>query len=87
METNSQTDRFENKPPKGKSVCVGGINQEFEINMCILCTCMLSHFSHVELCDPMDCSLTGSSVHRILQPRILEEVAMTPSEDLPGPGI
>ena len=51
---------------RGK-VCVwGGINQEFEINMCILCACMLSHFSHVELCDPMDCSLTGSSVHRIL---------------------
>ena len=24
METNSQTDRFENKPPKGKSVCVWG---------------------------------------------------------------
>ena len=24
METNSQTDRFENKPQKGKSVCVGG---------------------------------------------------------------
>ena len=24
------------------------------------------------LCDPMDCSLPGSSVHRILQARILE---------------
>ena len=28
------------------------------------------------LCDPMDCSLTGSSVHGILQARILEWVAM-----------
>ena len=30
------------------------------------------------LCDPMDCSLTGSSVHGILQVRILEWVS-TPS--------
>ena len=30
------------------------------------------------LCDPMDCSLPGSSVHGILQARILEWVA-TPS--------
>ena len=28
------------------------------------------------LCDPMDCSLLGSSVHGILQARILEWVAM-----------
>ena len=28
------------------------------------------------LCDPMDCSPPGSSVHRILQARILKWVAM-----------
>ena len=28
--------------------------------------------SHVELCDPMDCRLPGSSVHGISQVRILE---------------
>ena len=28
---------------------------------------MLSRFSHVRLCDPMDSSPPGSSVHRILQ--------------------
>ena len=28
------------------------------------------------LCDPMDCSLPGSSVHGILQARVLEWVAM-----------
>ena len=34
-------------------------------------------FSHVQLfCDPMDCSPPGSSVHGILQARILEWVAM-----------
>ena len=29
------------------------------------------------LCHPMDCSMPGSSVHRILQARILEGVAMS----------
>ena len=29
------------------------------------------------LCDPMDCSLLGSSVHEILQARILEWLVMT----------
>ena len=33
--------------------------------------------SHVQLCDPMDCSLSGSSVHRICQARILEWVAIS----------
>ena len=39
------------------------------------------------LCDLMDCSLPGSSVHGILQARILEWVAFRPPEDLPNPGI
>ena len=33
--------------------------------------------SCLTLCDPMDCSSTGSSVHRILQARILEWVAIS----------
>ena len=33
--------------------------------------------SCLTLCDPMDCSLPGSSVHGILQARILEWVAMS----------
>ena len=41
--------------------------------------CMLSYFSFVWLCDPMECSLPGSSVHRILQARLLEWVAMPSS--------
>ena len=41
---------------------------------------MLSHFSPVWLfCNPMDCSLPGSSVHGILHARILEWVAMPSS--------
>ena len=39
--------------------------------------CVLSHFSHVQLCDPMDCSPPGSSVHGILQARTLEWVAIS----------
>jgi len=35
----------------------------------------------------MDCSLPGSSVHGILQARILEWVAIPFSRDLPNPGI
>ena len=38
-------------------------------------------------CDPMDCSLSGFSVHGILQARILEWVAISSSGDLPDPGI
>ena len=35
----------------------------------------------------MDCSLPGSSVHRILQARIQEWVAISISRDLPNPGM
>ena len=39
---------------------------------------LLSHFSRVWLlCDPRHCSPPGSSVHRILQARILEWVAIS----------
>ena len=39
------------------------------------------------LCDPMDYSVPGSSVHGILQARIVEWAAMPSSRDLPDPGI
>ena len=37
------------------------------------------------LCDPMNCSLPGSSVHRILQARILERLAIIFSKVSPQP--
>ena len=37
--------------------------------------CSLSHVT-LSLCDPLDCSPPGSSVHEILQARILKWVAM-----------
>ena len=38
-------------------------------------------------CDAMDCSLSGSSVHGILQARILVWIAISFSRDLPKPEI
>ena len=48
---------------------------------------LLSHFSHVRLCDPMDCSPTASTVHGILQARILERVAIPSSRESSWLGI
>ena len=45
-----------------------------------VCTCVTVVWSlvHARLfCDPMDCNLPGSSVHRISQARILEWVAVS----------
>ena len=39
------------------------------------------------LCDPMDCSPPGSSVHGLFYARTLEWVAISFSRDLPNPGI
>ena len=39
------------------------------------------------LCDPMDYSLLGSSVHEILPERILEWVTMPSPGDVPDPRI
>ena len=38
---------------------------------------------YLTLCDPMDCSPSGSSVHGILQARILQRVTIS-SRDLPN---
>ena len=50
------------------------------------CVCMLVAQSFPTLCKPLDYSLPGSSVHRILQERILELPFPSPG-DLPNPGI
>ena len=44
--------------------------------MCYICACPVAQ-SCPALCDPMDCSPPGSSVHGILQARILEGVAIS----------
>ena len=46
----------------------------YSVSVC----CVLSHFSSVRLfVTPMDCSPLGSSVHGVLQARILEWVAIS----------
>ena len=43
--------------------------------------------SHLTLRDPMDCSPPGSSIHEILQARILEWVTISSSRGTSPPGI
>ena len=52
-----------------------------------LCVCAKSLQSCLTLCDPAGCSLTGSSVHGILQARTLEWLTFPPPGDLPDPGM
>ena len=56
--------------------------------MCVcVCVCAKLLQSCLTLCNPVDCSPPGSSIHGILQARILEWIATPPPEDLPSPGI
>ena len=48
---------------------------------------VLSCFNRVQLCDSMDCSLPGSSVHGILQAKILEWAVISSIGDLPDRGL
>ena len=58
------------------------MHRSLSLSLCVcvcVCVCVcstLSCFSCVRLCDSMDCSLPGSSVHGIFQARIREWVAM-----------
>ena len=52
-----------------------------DVYMCVcICICVC-----LTLCGPMDCSLPGSSVHGILQARVLEWVAKPFSKGSPRP--
>ena len=58
--------------------------------VCVLCVCVCVCYLVAKLCpilcNLMDCSPPGSSVHGILQARILEWVAIPPPRDLPISG-
>ena len=43
------------------------------------CVLTFSCFSHVQLCDPMDCSLPGSSIRGIFKARVLEWMVISSS--------
>ena len=54
------------------------------------CACVLTQSclcTQSTLCNPMDCSLPDSSVHGILQSKILEWVSMPSPGDSPNPRI
>ena len=58
-------------------ICMAlSINLQNNLCQCTLKMKVLVSWSCVTLCDPMDCSLLGSSVHGILQARILGWVAI-----------
>ena len=46
---------------------------------CVCACTVVSDSLYLTLCDPMDCSQSGSSVHAVLQARILEWVVMPSS--------
>ena len=76
---------------KGKKQCIGyvllsveeNISTHIYVHMCLLscsfpggCCCLVTK-SCLTLCDPMDCSPPGSSVHGISQARILKWIAIS----------
>ena len=75
-----------------KSLCIenvifrmwSGIKLKILLRLC--CMCAKSLQSCATICDTVGCSLPGSSVHGILQARLLEQIAMPSSRDLPDPG-
>ena len=55
------------------------------IHIICVCMCAKSLQSCPTLCSPINCILPGSSIHGILQARILEWLPCPPPEDLPDP--
>ena len=60
-----------------KSGCSMGLGMDSYFKLFSLLKVKVKSLSHVRLCDPMDCSLPGSSVHGIFQARVLEWVAIS----------
>ena len=69
------------KPLKGLIGIVWSLLQVFKMVPCLVTQSCLT------LLDPMDYSPPDSSVHGILQTRILGWIAISSSRDLPNPGI
>ena len=61
-----------------KDFCVVIVDSVFWLS-CVWVSVAKSLQSCLTLCDPMDCSLPGSSVHGMLQAKTLEWVAMPSS--------
>ena len=59
---------------------INGIFHRTRTNNFKMCVCEFSHQSHLNLCNPVDCNLSGSSVHGIFPARILEWLAISSSQ-------
>ena len=71
-----------------QGVCAGvcaGVCVLVCVLVCV-CWCVCAQ-SCLILCDPLDCSPPGSSVHGIFLVRILEKLPFPTPGDLPDPGI
>ena len=58
----------------------------FKLYLIPVCECLIAQLCPT-LCNPVDCSPPGPSVHGILQARILEWLPFPPPGDLPNPEI
>ena len=67
------------------SVCLFFPTVTFILNNMVCYVLCLVAQSCPTFCDPMDCSVLGSSVMRILQARILEPVAVPSSRESSQP--
>ena len=61
--------------PNHLQLCGSPMTKDFLVHTCV-CVHAQSLQSCLTLCDPVNCSLPGSSVHVTLQARILEWVAV-----------
>ena len=64
----------------------GFLIKSCSMNLFALYVCSVAQLC-LTLCNPMDCCQLGSSVHGILQVRILEWLPFPSPGDLPGAGI
>ena len=70
-------------PPTSEHIYSQSVDKADTWGVCV-CVCPLTQ-SCPTLCDPIDCSQWGSSVHEIFQARILEWVAISFSSGTPQP--
>ena len=68
------------------------LKEKLTVKVCVklpvnVCVCVLVAKSCPTLCDPMDCSPPGSSVHGILQAWLLEWLPFPCPRELPDSGI
>ena len=75
---------LQDKDPDTQNLCIPILSSSKDFRTPLQSSCVCAHvYSHTQLCpalcDPMDYSPPGSSVHGIMQARILEWVAISSS--------